>query len=435
MSCVDPRSDPANCGACGLACGPEGTCLSAGCVCFPLATNCGGDGGVFCPDLASDPENCSACGAACSRCEVCAQSSCNVDPFQAGVLLPLPEGSPQPGVADLIAGDFNGDGIPDLIAIAEYPASWEIVRWSGLLDGGFQVEPPFRPATGFQEVSAKAVDFEGDGVDDLVVLGEAENAGTIHLLVFAGSRSSGLSLSFEAGLQDAGSFPSLAVGDLDGDGRPDIVILSYAFRSASSLASIFINRRDAGFAQFETDPFDDALIAGRVALADMNGDGLVDLVVADENGGAAVAYQLPDGGFLAATTEAHFFSDTSEAIDPYGSTGQEVLVTLPSSIWVLAGDAGGLYVAGSASAGPLASLFSKSAIADLNGDGIPDVANAGSSLGIFLGRGAGFDYGVSDAGVGFSIAVIPGDAGARIAAVDYSTGNGSSVLVFSLPCP
>jgi len=59
-TCVDLSSDPANCGACGHACG-GGTCVNGSCVCNPGYTACNG----ACVDLQSDPTNCGACGYDC----------------------------------------------------------------------------------------------------------------------------------------------------------------------------------------------------------------------------------------------------------------------------------------------------------------------------------------------------------------------------------
>lgn len=60
-ACVALGSDPANCGACGVACGALALCAAGSCECAPGATSCG----AACVDLKSSPANCGACGAAC----------------------------------------------------------------------------------------------------------------------------------------------------------------------------------------------------------------------------------------------------------------------------------------------------------------------------------------------------------------------------------
>src|SRR5262249_27593308 len=74
-ACVDTRSNPANCGACGRAC-PAATVCAAG-VCqttctVPGTTNCAG----ACVDLTNNAANCAACGRACTDGQLCVASTC-----------------------------------------------------------------------------------------------------------------------------------------------------------------------------------------------------------------------------------------------------------------------------------------------------------------------------------------------------------------------
>ncbi len=64
--CTAIATDPANCGACGAACGAGESCYAGQCFC-PWATTCGG----ACVDLASDPAHCGACDVACAGTLVC----------------------------------------------------------------------------------------------------------------------------------------------------------------------------------------------------------------------------------------------------------------------------------------------------------------------------------------------------------------------------
>ncbi len=64
--CTAVATDPANCGACGAACGSGESCYAGQCFC-PWVTTCGG----ACVDLASDPAHCGACDVACAGALVC----------------------------------------------------------------------------------------------------------------------------------------------------------------------------------------------------------------------------------------------------------------------------------------------------------------------------------------------------------------------------
>ena len=86
-ACIDPQSDPANCGGCvdqnratdGVAC-PQGVACSNGeCVSFCKATHsfCNGE----CVDITSDDDNCGGCNRSCGVSEFCESGNCTLPPF------------------------------------------------------------------------------------------------------------------------------------------------------------------------------------------------------------------------------------------------------------------------------------------------------------------------------------------------------------------
>jgi hypothetical protein len=86
-ACVDLRTDQANCGGCGIACGGGTTCAAGTCLCpASLPTACGGR----CVDGRSDPANCGSCDNRCAsgqRCEAgrCTTATTGVCPASCGV--------------------------------------------------------------------------------------------------------------------------------------------------------------------------------------------------------------------------------------------------------------------------------------------------------------------------------------------------------------
>lgn len=75
--CVDLSSNPANCGACGHACGSGEACRSRTCQvsCPGGQAECGGK----CFELSNDPRNCGACGKVCATGEVCGNGQCSAN--------------------------------------------------------------------------------------------------------------------------------------------------------------------------------------------------------------------------------------------------------------------------------------------------------------------------------------------------------------------
>ncbi len=88
-SCLNPSTDPANCGNCGIVCGPGTVCERGQCLpavaCGPTDNNlpCLADGGAAglccyggCVDAESDPGNCGGCGVTCPSTSACNGRTC-----------------------------------------------------------------------------------------------------------------------------------------------------------------------------------------------------------------------------------------------------------------------------------------------------------------------------------------------------------------------
>jgi hypothetical protein len=164
-------------------------------------------------------------------------------------------------------GDFNGDDDPDLAVANRFSSDVSVLL--GDADGGFT--GPISFPTGFFSNSVAVGEFDQDGDPDLAV---AEESGQVRVLL--GSSGSGFAgpTTVLSGSQVQGGLSSVAVGDFNLDGDPDLVV---AHRSGNQVR-VLLGGPGGGFGapnDFPTGP-----LPASVAVADFNADGKPDLTTA-----------------------------------------------------------------------------------------------------------------------------------------------------------
>ncbi|MFN5430799.1 MAG: FG-GAP-like repeat-containing protein [Cyclobacteriaceae bacterium] len=173
-------------------------------------------------------------------------------------------------------GDLDGDGRADLAVANGGNGTLSIFRNTGM-PGTISYAAKIDFATGLGPVSLAIGDLDGDSKADLAVANFDGN--TISVLRNTGTPGT---ISYAAKIDFAtGSGPkSLAIGDLDGDGKADLAVAN----GGISTVSVFRNTGMPGTISYAAKrDFETGLAPGSVAIGDLDGDGKADLAVANIN--------------------------------------------------------------------------------------------------------------------------------------------------------
>jgi autotransporter-associated beta strand protein len=301
------------------------------------------------------------------------------------------------GARSLAVADFNGDGMPDLAAGNYYDGTVSVLLGNG--DGTFQDQRTF--FVGYYISSLATGDFNGDGNQDLA--GGVETGHTLYVLLGNGDGS----------FQDAvrytvGEVPfSVVVGDLNGDGAQDLVVANRAYG-----VSILYGTGDGTFQEgviLDFPLYPPRYVSGAVTLVDLNRDGQLDLVLGNWTGYSVTVIVLANDGndeagyarFRHSADDDYPIADvTSLAVADVDGDGRLDLVAasaLGAEVGVLKGNGDGTFQR-PWKLSRVGNLRVESAmvlaVADFDGDGKLDVAATGygDNRGIVLlyGKGDGF---------------------------------------------
>jgi hypothetical protein len=300
---------------------------------------------------------------------------------------------------DVAIGDLNGDGKPDIVVVnCGNAANNHCIGAggnAGILfgngDGTFQpvVSMPLGGG-GFGAIAVAIADINADGKLDVIVAGDCTSGGCGGVLLGNGDGTFQPEIPFSS----AGLIAfSLAIGDVNGDGKLDAVIGNQCATQAcqTSTVGVSLGNGDGSF-QPAVAYNSGGIYPDGVAIADISGDGKADLVVANSStsttinqGDVGVLIGNGDGTFqpVVAYPASEFGAAAIKVADMDGDGKLDVVVVNCSAISGNCNGGGGnvgvLLGNGDGTLKPVVTFppggntpFAVG-VADLNGDSKPDI--------------------------------------------------------------
>jgi hypothetical protein len=188
------------------------------------------------------------------------------------------------GQSGLAIADLNGDGIPDLILANKGAGSLSL--FLGVGDGTFKA-PTTKYVPGQNPLLITAADLRHIGTQDVIVT----DSGTADAYVLLGNNNGTLqnAVLYAIGMTTSPGSSQILTGDLNNDGILDLVVADYGNAGNGALISVLPGNGDGTFGA-KTD-YPAGVGIDSIALADLNGDGLLDIATANHSGSNTIYLQ------------------------------------------------------------------------------------------------------------------------------------------------
>jgi hypothetical protein len=285
---------------------------------------------------------------------------------------------------DVVVADLNGDGHADVATANREGRS--VAVFPG--DGRGRLAAPTMLDSGRGATSLAVGDMDGDGHPDLVVTGCNEGCYDNAILIFPGAGKTGFGPPWTIPVK--GVPYNVALADLDGDGRLDIATSDYP----GNRLMVLLSDWTAGAYREVALPTGQHPIA--LALADVDGDSVPDLVSSDHGSGGSSVYRAYGDGTFSERIEV----ETGEL--PYAiALGQLDGDRIPDLVVAHSTDPGRVSILQGRGDGTFALLDAFEledrlvfvGVADFDGDGVDDVVltrNEQKYASLHLNEGDGF---------------------------------------------
>jgi hypothetical protein len=384
-------------------------------ICAEGSGPCGKGTGVRCNDLQNDPENCGACGNVCTLGIRCATGTCQqVKCSGALSLVPGAKMDPGPGAGPAVVADMNGDGHLDILTSNFNPGVLGIRLGTG--DGSFGPGTIYQPDG--HPMDLVIGDFNEDGLPDLALTSTLNTNNPIaDVTIWLGDGTGAIAKSAQIGFRILTN--RLVAGDVNNDGHLDIIVIAAGVDITVLLGKGDGTMTKAGEYSTGEQPFD-------ILIRDWNSDGNPDLiafgstlhvllgkgdgtfgtqqdcaiavaqddVVADFNRDgkydiATILYGSEEVSVLLGLGECRFSTATKYSVSPHPqplSSGDLngdgifdlVVMTEAGRILVLTGKGDGTFAAEPEMESLTSDVYSNLIVGDVNGDGRADIIVSGA---------------------------------------------------------
>lgn len=332
----------------------------------------------------------------------------------------------------VIAVDLTGDGKPELVTANTGGSNVSIFTNTGT--GTFTAAPlnlSTNLATGVGDVAIG--DVNNDGKLDVVSANTTTGNITLYLATAANTYGAGTNVATIA----AGSPSSIALADLNADMKLDVVVGN---TSAGTFQVLLANTTGTNFTAVSTTVAGSNSI-GDVELVDIDADGIRDLILTSRNQSNIVVYQGMANGTFGATpgtfttgTNANPFGLVVADVNGDGKPDAVVANTALNQVAVLLNTGSRMF--GAPAPFGTANAPETVAVADIDKDGVQDILTANGATGNFSYlRGTGNNTYAMVANRttgtnanGFVVADFNGD-GLQDVAVGHSTTNNAGVHI------
>ena len=290
------------------------------------------------------------------------------------------------GAVALQVGDINRDGRPDVVMAGGSSGGWLLGMPNGTLTppmGQFALRMTANPG------ALALGDVNGDGLPDIATAyGSSTTSGRYdQVLVLLGRLNNTFAPPVVYPLPAGSSPEALAMGDVNGDGYPDLATAN----AGNSTVGLLLGQGNGTFGPATSYAL--GLMAGPlgIALADLNNDGRLDVATANNSGSVSICLNT-GGGLGPASTYPVAGHPVGLALGDVNNDGLPDVVAAGFGgdvLSVLPGTGAGAfgtvqqYPTGPGS-GPIST-----AIGDVNGDGAPDLVSANFNAftaGVFLSQ-------------------------------------------------